>query len=336
MNRTVLSPLWTGQSNCYSERGDVIDCENSGQDAEYKTGCCWPQKRFIIQDELVEDILTGLFWTRKSNFSEFPLTWQEALDFVNNMNRNECFACDDWRLPNRQELCSLLSFQHSRPALPDGHPFENVFHGWYWTSTSAAISPAHAWYVHMEGARMFYGGKDQSYLVWPVRGTGKGVLAVTGQKDCYDEKGVCIDCSGSGQDGEYRMGRKWPESRFKIQNDIVEDYMTGLRWARQATLSDKPVTWANALKLVADLNKNDLDRHWRLPTINELVSLVDCSQSEPAIAVGDLFEDLQEVYWSSTTSVYEPDWAWALYVGKGAVGVGQKWLPHFHVWPIFY
>lgn len=33
------------------------------------------------------------------------------------------------------------------------------------SSTTAAISPAHAWYVQMGGARMFYSGKDQSFLL---------------------------------------------------------------------------------------------------------------------------------------------------------------------------
>ncbi len=52
-----------------------------------------------------------------------------------------------------------------------------VFNGWYWTSRAAAISPAHAWYVALDGARMFYGGKDQSFM--PVR-TANSVTAPCG------------------------------------------------------------------------------------------------------------------------------------------------------------
>ncbi|MES0327386.1 MAG: DUF1566 domain-containing protein [Gammaproteobacteria bacterium] len=331
---TEKTYLWTGQQTCHDMTGAEIDCAGSSQDAEFRSGIPWPSPRFLINDELVEDCLTGLLWTKKSNFAEFPLTWQEALDFVANMNRGTCLDFADWRLPNRRELHSLLSFQNSKPALPEGHPFEDVFLGWYWSSTSAAISPDHAWYVHMEGGRIFYGGKDQSYLVWPVRGTGKGVLPVTGQQDCYDDKGVCIECAGSGQDGEYRMGRVWPQPRFNT-DDVIEDCLTGLCWARQASLTNTPVTWRDALMFVSELNLNSSDRHWRLPTINELESLVDCSRANPALAVDELFKDIKDVYWSSTTSLYEPDWAMALYVDKGAVGVGQKWLPHFYVWPVF-
>ena len=41
-----------------------------------------------------------------------------------------------------------------------------------------------------------------------------------------------------------------------------------------------------------------------------------------------LFEPL------SSTSLFEPDWAWALYLEKGATGVGQKRFAQFSVWAV--
>jgi hypothetical protein len=73
---------------------------------------------------------------------------------------------------------------------------------------------------------------------------------------------------------------------------------------------------------------------WRLPNINELESLVDGVAHSPALSPGHPFEEVQVAYWSSTTSLFEPDWAWALYLDKGAVGVGQKHGRHFHVWAV--
>jgi hypothetical protein len=49
---------------------------------------------------------------------------------------------------------------------------------------------------------------------------------------------------------------------------------------------------------------------------------------------GHPFSDVRDVYWSSTTSLFEPDWAWALYLDKGAVGVGQKRQARFYVWAV--
>lgn len=326
--------LQTGQVSCHDVNGHEIECEGTGQDGEYRRGIPWPTPRFAVQGDTVMDELTGLVWLRNANSAEFPLTWQEALDHVAQMNRDRAAGYTDWRLPNRRELRSLISHQSRRPALPDEHPFTNLFQGWYWSSTTAAISPAHAWYVSMDGGRMFYGGKDQSFMVWPVRGQGNDVLPATGQTRCYNETGDIIDCSGTGQDGEFMHGCPLPSPRFEIATEAVIDRLTNLRWRREADLTGA-VNWEQALAAVAQLNQQPggLDG-WRLPNINELESLVDCSNYDPALAAAHPFLALQDVYWSSSSSLFEPDWAWALYLNKGAVGVGQKAHAQFHIWAV--
>lgn len=325
--------LNTGQRACYDAAGFTVACRGSGQDAEYRRGEPWPAPRFEAGDDTVHDRLTGLVWSRNANPAEFPLTWSEALAFIADMNDAGKSGCSDWRLPNRRELRSLVSHQTRRPALPEAHPFRDVFNGWYWSSTTAAISPAHAWYVHMDGARMFFGGKDQSFLVWPVRGAGNGVLPRTGQTLCFDGDGRPVSCAGSGQDGEWLLGAALPEPRFAPCGDGSWDRLTGLVWRRRADLAAGAVTWPEALAAVAGLNRH-ASRLWRLPTINELDSLVDCANHTPALPCGHDFRAVGDVYWSSTTSAFEPDWAWALYLDKGAVGVGQKRSARFRVWAV--
>lgn len=316
--------------------GITIPCEESGQDGESRTGIAWPEKRFSVADELVLDNLTGLEWLKNANPAEFPVTWQEALDYVALMNREKRAGHTDWRLPNRRELRSLMAFEARKPALPAEHPFENVFLGWYWTSTTAAIHPGYAWYVHMEGARMFYGRKDQYYLFWPVCGQGKNVLPATGQQKCYDTGGNSIPCSGTGQDGELQFGVSWPAPRFAVQQKTVLDRLTGLYWLQDAEAAAGTMNWGQALQYVKhlDVNLPESSVAWRLPTINELESLVDCSQHTPALPSGHPFANVRDVYWSSTTSFFEPDWAWALYFNKGATGVGFKRQDGFHLWPV--
>jgi len=326
--------LQTGQTTCHDEAGHIIPCAGSGQDAENMRGVPWPEPRFEVAGETARDLLTGLAWTRDANPARYPMNWPEALGYVATMNRDGAFGHNDWRLPNRRELRSLMSHGTRMPALPEGHPFVNVFSGWYWSSTTAAINPAFAWYVHMEGARMFYGHKEQFYLVWPVRGTGNGVLPATGQTGCYGVDGNTVPCAGTGQDGDYRLGAVWPEPRFGASGDEVVDRLTGLCWRRSACLTQGPVSWEEALEAVAGLNRKDPGSNWRLPNINELESLVDCSMHGPALPAGHPFTDAGEVCWSSTTSMFEPDWAWALYLNKGAVGVGRKSYARFSVWAV--
>lgn len=326
--------LQTGQISCHDTEGHAVPCAGSGQDGENRAGLPWPTPRFQAEGGLALDRLTGLVWTRDANLAEYPLTWQEALDQVARLNEARLLGHVDWRLPNRRELRSLVSHQTRRPVLPRPHPFSNVFPSWYWSSTTAAIHPAHAWYVDMDGGRLFYGGKDQSFLFWPVRG-GTRVLAATGQTRCYDTRGALRPCPGSGQDGAARSGWPWPQPRFNVDRESVIDALTGLRWLRRAGITNGPVTWLEAIEAVRGLNATPLGTsHWRLPNINELESLVDCDAHSPALPVGHPFAGVCDAYWSSTTSMYEPDWAWALYLDKGAVGVGQKAGRHFRVWPV--
>jgi len=324
----------TGQRSCHAVSGKEIPCAGSGQDGESRRGRPWPSPRFIAEGERVQDRLTGLVWPRDALAAVFPLDWDEALRFIRQLNRRVWLGHGDWRLPNRRELRSLMSYQTRMPALPEGHPFINLFSGWYWSSTTAVIAPSHAWYVHMEGARMFYGGKDQSYMVWPVRGEGNGLLAATGQQACFNACGQEIPCQGSGQDGEFQVGRCWPSPRFLRVPGAVQDRLSGLYWRVGADLAGAPVTWEQALSAVHELARKDPSAGWRLPNINELEMLVDCSSYGPALPVQAPFEAVRQGYWSSSSSLFEPDWAWALYLDKGATGVGQKSGRHFHVWPV--
>jgi hypothetical protein len=326
--------LQTGQTTCHDMGGREISCAGSGQDGNLRRGMRWPVPRFEQQDETVLDRLTGLIWLQNANPAEFPMAWHEAHAYVAAVNREKALGHEDWRMPNRRELRSLICHQSARPALPEGHPFGNVYPGWYWTSTTAAIHPGCAWYVHTEGGRMFYGQKKQFYLLWPVRGAGLDILPATGQNQCFANGGRRVPCGGSGQDGELCLGRSWPKPRFEIAGDAIVDRLTHLRWLQRADLTASAVTWGDAFRAVAEWKEESGERGWRLPNINELESLVDCSEHHPALPSGHGFTHLREAYWSSTTSMFEPDWAWALYLDKGAVGVGQKNGAHFHVWPV--
>ena len=57
--------------------------------------------------------------------------WQEALDAANTLASGSCGLSDgsmagDWRLPNVNELRSLIDWGNFSPALPAGHPFSGV------------------------------------------------------------------------------------------------------------------------------------------------------------------------------------------------------------------
>ena len=315
-----ILPLSTGQHSCYNSDGKIIPCKNSGQDGESAKGIPWPDPRFKSNGETTQDLLTGLIWTTDSSPAEFPLPWKESFDFISTMNENNFAGRNDWRMPNRRELHSLISFGYRKPALPD-HPFGSIFLGWYWSSTTYAGLPDHAWRVHTEGGRMFFGHKSEDSLLWPVAGQ-SSILPATGQRVLYDH---------AGRDAQ--KGEPLPDLRFKVNDQTVTDLLTGLTWLRKADLCG-PVSWEQALKEVQNFNNRQGTTHWRLPTIRELESLVDASSAYPALTASHPFTNLGDSYWSSTSSSFEYNGAMALYLNKGAIGVGFKSGEPFLVWPV--
>lgn len=293
--------------------------------------------RFLtVDDGLVRDTATGLIWPRRADAPTpdmaFPLAWTEALDAVAAMNAASTLGRSDWRLPNRRELLSLVDFGQARPAAPPDHPFQGLRQNWHWTSTTSAMAPRYAWYVHFAGGRMFYGRKDQYCLVLPVAGT-SGILPRTGQTGCFDASGNPADCRAIGHDGALRKGVPWPQPRFDDQGDgVVLDRLTGLAWTASADLAHGETARDEAAALAAALDTAGLS--WRLPSIRELESLVDASRHTPALPDGHPFTDAGEACWSGTDSPFEDGWAFCLYLHKGAVGVGFKKGGGFRVWAV--
>lgn len=180
--------------------------------------------------------------------------------------------------------------------------------------------------------------------------------AATGQFECYDATGATTDivpCAGSGQDGELQPGVSWPSPRFTDNLDgTVTDLLTGLVWLGDAqcwtsmTFADA-LTTANAL---ADgecgLSDGSAPDDWRLPSIQELRSLIDFGQTDPALSVGHPFVDVAlGKYWSSTAIMYANGLlsqslaGWALDMSSGADSFGQRVQSGggdatLYVWPV--
>ena len=204
------------------------------------------------------------------------MLWQQAINYAQTLNTG---GYTDWRLPNVNELASLIDYYQHNPVLPLGNPFTNVQYYDYWSSTTYASIPLGAWVVGMSNGGVDYSDKsnDDSYA-WPVRGGQCGSFGViclpqTGQTTCWDKNGNVIPCSGTGQDGNIQAGVAWPNPRFTDDGDgTVTDNLTGLMWTQNANPAGKYMTWQQGIDYVKTLNTGG-HADWRLPNVNELESL---------------------------------------------------------------
>ncbi len=362
----------TGQTVCYDEAGSVIACTGTGQDGELQAGAAWPNPRFTDNgNQTVTDNMTGLVWSKDANTPgpsacgpRKAKTWQGALNYVKCLNTNNYLGHNDWRLPNVNELSSLLNAEQRSPYVwLNAQGFSGVQESRYWTSSSLLLSNLNgssAWIVDMSGGYVGSGGKSNScwetyggcysYTVWPTRAgqVGNSLISLpkSGQTTCYNASGAAIACTGTGQDGELQMGVAWPSPRFMDRGDqTLTDNLSGLMWTKDANVPGPDAcepgtmkTWQGALDYVKCLNTNNYLGHndWRLPNVNELKSLVNITGPNPAVWLNSQgFSSVQESkYWSSTSLAPLPSaQAWEVWMVYGFVDTLDK-SSSCYVWPV--
>lgn len=187
------------------------------------------------------------------------------------------------------------------------------------------------------GGFQFPDGTIQTTAVGPLL----AAVPKTGQLQCFDLDGNAVPCSDTGQDGELQAGVEPPTPRFTANGDgTVTDNLTGLVWLQDANCFGAR-TWAAAL---ADANALEagfcglLDGSqvgdWRLPNPRESVTLIDYGRAAPALPQAHPFVDVQDKYWTSTTSLSAVHMAWEMNIELGIVVAASKTFETFFVWPV--
>jgi hypothetical protein len=319
--------LKTGQTTSFT----------TGDDGFYQAGAPVPSPRFTdIGDGTVTDNLTGLTWLKDAGCLG-QQNWADALGAANTLADGNvaCGLTDgsvagDWRLPNRNELTSLLDLGTFSPALPAGHPFTNFVAGRYWSSTTEAGFSDLAWLVDLDKGGVGNGDKleiDFFYFVTAVRGgLSGGVVLKTGQTTSF----------ATGDDGFYQAGAPVPSPRFTdIGDGTVTDNLTGLTWLKDAGCLGRQ-NWADALgaantladgDLACGLTDGSVTGDWRLPNRNELTSLLDLGTFSPALPAGHPFTNfVDNRYWSSTTHAFNTNQAWIVLFHDGNVDAFVKFV----------
>ncbi|MFH1029189.1 MAG: putative Ig domain-containing protein [Pseudomonadota bacterium] len=156
-------------------------CAATGQDGELRMGVSWSASRYADNNNgTVTDTLTGLAWPKDANpamgaqitrTNDGSALWPDALEFVANLNNNSYLGHNDWRLPNRNELVSLINYSEMTPGVQLNMAGINDIRNQYWSSSSSAADPSYAWNVTMDGEVSELNKYDvrQGSHIWPVR-----------------------------------------------------------------------------------------------------------------------------------------------------------------------
>ncbi|MDP2990282.1 MAG: DUF1566 domain-containing protein, partial [Kiritimatiellota bacterium] len=152
-----------------------------GDDGTNRVGVAWPNPRFTVQanTNCVLDNLTGLMWARdRANACGLAVAatnWNTAVTSCNDLVYG---GYDDWRLPNLQELQSLLDYRWYNPPLCNtlgtaqlavNDPFTGAA-SYYWSSTTFLGGGVNAWQIVYTGSSSWGNKTSGTGNVWPVRG----------------------------------------------------------------------------------------------------------------------------------------------------------------------
>ncbi len=344
----VVSLPRTGQTVSYA----------AGDDGAAAKGVAWPGGRFTDNlNGTVTDRLTGLVWLKNAGcFS--PNNWPTALNAANNLANGACGLTDastagQWRMPNANELESLVDVAQANPAVSNGHPFTGInVSSAYWTSTTYMALTANAMAIRFGDGRWINGDTDvagggllaigegafnnnkttSANGLWAVKsGSSSGTvqLLTTG---VFDAPGG--GSFGSRDDASLQFGAVMTSARFIDNGDgTLADTVTGLTWLKKADCINQ--AWAGALASVnglasgqCGLSDGSTAGQWRMPNRSEMLSLSDRAPTFPqasylngqfqasSVTTGPvIFTNfiVSDYYWTSSTDAADTSQAWSLY-----------------------
>jgi hypothetical protein len=220
--------------------------------------------------DVVLDGVTGLMWQRKVPDGDY--TQLQASAYCTTTVKG-LGGFSDWRLPSPLELGSLVDTSSSDAI---NQAFLSVpassASSIFWTDTPVVGNATSHWIVNFDGG-------------------------ITGQQP-----------NSSGYKGSVRCVRRpavkrcsQPGARYmSVGTGIVLDTMTGLRW--QTSGPSTQMAWSEATSYCSALGGG-----YRLPSVNELSSLVDRTRPAGIMIDTSVFPGTgSSFYWTSSAS-YDPD-----------------------------
>ncbi|MGD0676343.1 MAG: DUF1566 domain-containing protein [Polyangiaceae bacterium] len=231
----------------------------------------------------VRDLVTGLMWQKVVDPGN--VSFDDAND---RCDRLDLAGYHDWRLPSRIELVSIIDLAEGQPAI-DRSAFPGTPSEWFWTSSPSAASPTDAWYVY------FYFGYPKT----------------DARRSHFRARCVRTDRAPAFAGS--------PDTHYELAAATVRDLGTGLTWQRE--LPTRTFAFDAAQAYCAHLA---LDGHkdWRVPSMPELVTLVDERASNPAIDTTAFPGTPSESFWTSSGFGNKSAEAWHVYFDYGSALYG--------------
>jgi hypothetical protein len=294
------------------------------------------ENQYEVQGDVVVDHATGLMWQKSG--SENEMTYGEAQEYVKKLNQKKFAGYSDWRLPTIPELMSLLEPEKQKNGLYMSPIFgvkEKYY--WYWSADrlpeSEGGSSGGAWGVHFADGGVAWNFLDNKTAVRCVRSISLWsepeivISAPTRTVTPTPMRSELEKVSTEEAQKEFKLTTNWVprtyvENQYEVQGDVVVDHATGLMWQKSG--SESYMTYGEAQEYVKKLNQEQFAGYddWRLPTIPELMSLLEPEKQSNNLYIDPIFDSKQIWCWSADR--LSSGAAWPVYFRSGYVGWGDS------------
>ena len=278
------------------------------------------ENTFEDRGQVVVDYSTGLMWQKSG--SERELSYKEARMYIKEFNSQKFAGYDDWRLPTLKELMTLLEAQK----LSNNLYIDPIFHAtqkWCWSATGQAS--ASAWSVNFKDGSVYWNVLEGIDYVRMVRSFEeisnhqRIILRSTPLTVSYNEAPEVFGLTSRQFDGGKGLApQTYTDNQYEDQGNVVVDHATGLMWQRSG--SDTYMSHAKAQEYIKDLNRQQFAGYndWRLPTIPELMSLLEPERLSNNLYIAPIFDSTQK-------------WCWSVDLRqiKGEISTGSAWYVDF-------
>ena len=117
---------------------------------------------FTKTGDIVKDSVSHLEW--QDDAVGPIMLWESAITHCEALSLG---GHSDWRVPNLNELKSIVDRSKVNPAIVNG--FDNTSSNYYWSSTTYENNKRNAWIVYFYYGKVDYNPKNDEYYVRCVR-----------------------------------------------------------------------------------------------------------------------------------------------------------------------
>jgi hypothetical protein len=121
---------------------------------------------FTLSGGVIKDLNTQLEWQNNFDRNIPELSWNEAVNYCEKLS----LQGDNWRIPNKEELVSIIKKDTTEPALDTVFLNKEVTNFTYWTSTVAEDKDTLKWGVSFQKGWIGRYSQNYSLKVRCVRG----------------------------------------------------------------------------------------------------------------------------------------------------------------------